>query len=878
MRWSLYTHPDEVPVGNWIADTHEDGYISSRLYPSGWFELAQVKVGWDEWMRSIAARCDKWTHQDGKIVALNAGTFRRREEVAKKHLLGIETGREFNIFLVALSALTAFVACLVCRLHPVAAVFSGLLLGMNPFLMEHSHYCETDMGLVFGLVLSLVFFCFAKREGAIWAILLFAFSSGFAVSCKYTLAPLIIPAVAAPFLAPGRDDARRGIKTNFGLVAACLVLFVAGFVLGTPAIYKMPDYFSQVSEAFESPYKEAEFVKTNFKDVFLPSAQFKMGGFVREFGKLGFWPLSFFVFSLVFRFRREYRGRQFNAPAFAALFLLFFFTKMPWIRNQETLPVLVVLVIAAALPVDWAVRKFAKLDIAALKKGRIPIAPAAVSVFALAALAATACDGLKMTSFFAMRETRAECQNWIAASVPLGENVAVDQYLGSFERGTGVKFVDATRVEEYYPGSLEPLEGQNVRFYLKNVSHKGRGENREPFSGRLVKSSQVSVEAFRRDSRLLATWGAGKGRFRPAFTQPDVQLWAIPSAIDDVGKKHEDPVDIPVWFPRPSHFRYGGATLYGMRRCGPVGPDESIQTVGKRRTVRFSDESRQWAVTRSVEGPHAAKVEWESLARPRKAVLEPGGAAVFEFGDGALGWEARSTCMPGTRVRMRGNDQDTLLLTSHVTDIAEAAFLLRSQGEAGKALALLKGEKTLSAAGKVEAFRAAVALGVRPEAGWTAAAKEAVAAYEKAVRRDWSKALSGVTICGAPSDAVRDLSVLRLSRKSILPDGELEVFIPKGRYHLKIWANGYGIEALGNMRLFNVQSSPLKSAEVQKNGDVLFTGVLELHRGARLKFNGNLPAEEIAECGGWGCRAIELSWDPGEILAREIADIKAKLK
>lgn len=876
MRWSLYTHPDEVPVGKWIADTHKNGYISDRLYPSGWFELAQLKVAWDGWTRSVASRIEKWSTQDGKVMVLDASTFSVRKEMDEKYLPGtrvIETGRELNIFLVAFSALMIFVACLTCRLHPLAAVFSGLLLGMNPFIMEHSHYCETDMGLVFGLVLSLVFFCIAKRHGSVWAVLLFAFCSGFAVSCKYTLAPLIIPAVAAPFLVRGGGDARRGLKVSFALAAACLALCVAGFVCGTPAIYKMPDYFSRVGEAFSKPSNGTGHMKSVVNGGVLASVLFKMGCFIREILKLGFWPLSFLAFSFAFRFRREYRGRQFNGPAFAVLFLIFFFTGMPWIRNQDILPMLVILVLASALPVDWAVREFTGRE-----KGWIPLAPAAVLLFALAALAATACDGLKMTSFFAMRETRVECQNWLAASVPLDENVAADQYLGSFERGTGAHFVNAKRMEEDYPGSLKPFAGQEVRYYLKNVSHRGRGGNRDPFSGKLLPEARSSVDAFRRDSRLLAAWRVGQGRFRPAFTQPDVQLWAIPPAIEDVGKTPEDPVDIPVWFPRPSHFRYGGATLYGMRRYGPVGPDESLQTVGKRRTVRFSDESRQWAVTRSVEGPHPAKVEWESLARPRKAALEPGGAEVFEFGESALGRGARTSCMPGARVRMRGDDQHMLVLTSHVTDIAEAAFLLRSQGEPGKALGLLKGEKSLSAAGKVEAFRAAAALGAKPEAEWVQAAKDAVLTYERAVKRDWRKPLSGVTICGAPADAVLDFSRLRISRKTVFTGGDLNVFLPKGRYNLKVLARGYGIEALSSMPLFNVQPNPFKPAEVRENGDVLFTGVIGLHRGARLKFDENLPNGRIAEVGGWACSAIEISWDPCEILAHEIADIKAKLE
>ena len=144
--WTTFTHPDEVPVAKWISATHRDGYISDRLYPSGWFILVQAKVKWEKLLSGISTMRCRWTRQDGKADFMDAHSF--RQEFTQNRKSSVQTGREFNVFLTALSSVVVYYACIALGLHPLAALFSGLLLGFNPFVMEHSHYCETDMGLV----------------------------------------------------------------------------------------------------------------------------------------------------------------------------------------------------------------------------------------------------------------------------------------------------------------------------------------------------------------------------------------------------------------------------------------------------------------------------------------------------------------------------------------------------------------------------------------------------------------------------------------------------------------------------------------------------------------------------------------------------------
>ncbi len=878
INWTTFTHPDEVPVAKWISDTYNNGYISDRLYPSGWFTLAMAKVKWEEMLLDLSSQHKKWTRQDGKADVIVAHSFRRRGEVTQKYGSSISTGREFNVFLTALSAVMVFFACLSAGLHPLAALFAGLLLGLNPFVMEHSHYCETDMGLVFSFAVSLLILGVQKRTGATWLYIPYAFASGFTVSCKYTLAPLIVPVVIMPFLQRNKDGKRRWGRVGLMLLAG-IVAFFGGFILGTPATIKMPDYFAKARAAFDTGPQSAT-GDVGAMAQFLHAAFVKTGSLLRELAKLGWVVVSFFAFSLTFWFKRQYRLRVINIPAFIGLILLFFLSRMPWIRNQELLPLLVLLAMASALPVDWVLRG----EVAPSGNGEVaPLtrrdraacaARLAVGVFSVTVLLCAFQAGMRMTSFFLLRETRVECQNWFSAAFPLNKTVASDAYLGCVARGTGVSFVGAGRLEQNYPESLSDINTNSVHYYLRNASHITRSENRHPITRQLAPEVQAHVDRFNHDCRPLMSWGVGPGRFRPAFAQPDIELWWMP---DGAGSNvtSELRADIPVWFTRPTFFRFGGATLYCNGHVGPIGPDEAIQTVGKRRNVCFQRKERQWAVSRSVMGKDVAKIVWDKYSEPRQTNLNPGKADVFEFGTKSFFRAFSSSAMPLSRIRMRGDDQNTLVLTSCVDNPAEAAFILRSNGEPEKALNLLKKETALSEAGKVEAFRASVALGLAPTTEWKQAANAAVANFEKAVGSDGRLPREGVTICGAPFGAVEDLSLLRLTREDVLPDRELPIFLPRGCYEIKIQLVGVGVGKLSEYPIFNVQNNRFIDSVMTDNGELYLTGTLTLKRGTRLRFNKNLPEELFVE--PIGCRLIEITWDSGSLVENEISAIRAEL-
>ena len=147
--------------------------------------------------------------------------------------------------------------------------------------------------------------------------------------------------------------------------------------------------------------------------------------------------------------------------------------------------------------------------------------------------------------------------------------------------------------------------------------------------------------------------------------------------------------------------------------------------------------------------------------------------------------------------------------------------------------------------------------------------------FDKAVGGDGRLPCKGITICGAPLEAIEDLSVLRLSIEEVKPDRELPVFLPRGIYGVKVLLVGVGAEKLCEHPLFNVQNSRF-NITVEKAPDIIYlVGEFVLKHGARLRFNKDLPEELISE--PIACRELEISWNPGRLVESEVNAIREEL-
>ena len=44
IRWSRHFHPDELQVAHWLKQSLREGRVTDRVYPGGWFVLADLSI------------------------------------------------------------------------------------------------------------------------------------------------------------------------------------------------------------------------------------------------------------------------------------------------------------------------------------------------------------------------------------------------------------------------------------------------------------------------------------------------------------------------------------------------------------------------------------------------------------------------------------------------------------------------------------------------------------------------------------------------------------------------------------------------------------------------------------------------------------------
>lgn len=871
IEWSIGLAPDELAVANWINAVRTDGYIRSRVYPSGWFQLARVKT----WFEIRAERRENHDRrrrsQEGSIDSAGSQSRLMIPEPTAKSTAGIQTGRDLNVILLSSAAVFLFLCALAQRMHPVAALIPGLLVGLHPFVQEHVHYCETDTGLVCFLALSLLAFAFARRNDRSAVRLgLFCFSVGFAVACKYTLVPLLVlPAIQTAGFLRARPSARTR-RGRFGVAVAAYALatlvLLAGFTLGTPTLYKdLPFFFSNIHTISGRTYAEIHRILGPYWGLWWAPYALRAGSLVQEAAKLGWIFPIWCAVALGFCFRPPRRDRRFGIPLLMGISALFAVIGMPWIRNQEFLPFIVCIAAVSAAPVDWAIRSFRKRPTRRSITGAV-----AILLLAATTIVSVYGQGERMTSAFHRRETRAECQNWLATTTDGATPIATDSYLGYVAHGSTIPVVSAGYLDEHYPEFLSnpDFAASGARYFLWNRSFVGRSSQRHPFTRHLIPEAQREHDRFLRECPPLRTWTISDGALRPTFSQPDIELRMLPGENPNEGS-----LSLPFHYPRPNLFRWGGHDLYAGAGAPLLGPRTGIQTVGARRWVRPTiqdSDAPVWAVCCMEEGVEEAQIRWERLFTPKRAWLSPGKAQAFRMKSSTHWLQSARDIRPGTRLRMRGNDQTCLCLTDVTDDAAEVACLLRLHGNAEDAFRLALDEEEPDESLQIEGLRAAVAIGKKPPESWVTTARAALEAYD-GFENGESSDPERLAFCGTPLRALRDFANVRLLGQLVADNEELPVFLPAGDYTLTIrsepgvWCPEY------ETGLLKVRMDPFVAGSSTKRMEIRTT-TLHVTRPMRLRFGSKLPARRNPVS-----IDLTISWDPLPRLQEEIEGLRNDL-
>ncbi len=853
IRWSRHFHPDELQVAHWLKQSLREGRVTDRVYPGGWFVLADLSIAVARPFHEAARRLGARTAQDGAVVATDESTFRSEPERARFPDDPLQWGRNLNVLLFAASALLLLLCAREIGASPPAAALAALLFAVQPFALEHAHYCETDAAPLCFLCLAGWLALGALRRGSGRRAAAACAAAGFAVACKYTLAPLLLWAPALALALARRADARRG-RAFASLLAAGLGAFALGFLAGTPALVLDPAWFLRdAARISDRTYREA-WLALGHRPPFAAACAWRAASLAREAAKLGPATLALLAACLPLWLLPARRRFLWVFPLFAAVFPLHCVLSMPWIRNQELLPLLPALCLGAAPALDAAA--------GALRRRPVRAARAAAAALLLALFAAALADsfraGRRILSCFERRDTRAECQNWLAACAPDGLAVAHDRYVGQALRGTPCRGVDAPGFAASWPKFLHSpavLE-EGARYALRNGSHEGRRVRGE--------GMRKAVARFEREALPLAAWRPASGAPRTAtFCQPDAELWALPAPDGS-----PPPPDVPLALDRPLFFSPGLRPLYATAERSPgVGPVRAVAAVGQRHAVHPADgDGPLWAVARVLGGPAAGSVEWSGLFLPRRAAVDRG-AALFELDRPAFRRRAAADVFPEAKVRLRGaDDQATVCAAFLSSDPVEAARALRRAGAAREALDLLR-SRPEDAACRAEACLAAKAAGEAPSKLEAEAARAALDAYDAATDSGAEPSVRGV-----PMAVLRDFARIRIPDGPCPAAGALPVFLPAGRYRVAVLPDTALPAPDPDSRWFEGQEGSL-AEETDGAGSELRVATVRMRRDGLLR--SPLLADPAAPALHW--ISIEVGWDPADLLRRAADELRAAL-
>lgn len=869
--WSLCFHPDELTIARWIDVVKREGYLTARAYPTGWFELFRAQFWLEEKLPKWQESWDKHRIQDGRVNAVAEKSFvlRTPEPLPEKAYHTIQDGRDFNAWLYVLAVLLLYAACLEAGLHPAAAFVSGLFFVGTAAPLEFAHYCETDTALL----VSMAFFAWlsarALRKQSILLALLGALAAGFAVACKFTLAPLLLWCAAGPtaVLWERRKTWGRGRwwGTLAGLVLLGIGLAYYGYLLGTPALRIAPAWYMQEMKSVSQATYNEILRPLGGHYTWSGATMLRIRSLLDHLGDMGWLPLVWGTIAWGFWFARKNRKQLAGLPWLFPLFFPFWVCWCPFVRRQEMLPLAVLLAFGAALPFQWVfgdgtqIRKMQGWKWWTLAALMVLLGAGALFVQGGMAMAMKAC--------FQMRDTRAEAQNWLRDAMPQETPVALDAYVAQVNRGVWFDARWDSGLAYKWKGIPPEEQGIAARYYVENMGFAGRLPIRNPKTGILYPEVKASLAAFEEAVFPIRTWKVSRTTPVPVFAQQSTRLLSFDKPV-------EGALDVAIGHARPILMQPDGSRLYGAGGPAGIGAHHAIHTVGKRTWVHLNlEEGERWLVTRWLEGPgDKVQILREGLFQPQKADLVANGAVAAKLKPGVFDkLRARMSAHAGSRCRMRGDDQTVCCGSYLAQSAAEAAGELRRAGNAHAALELLKKKKKLDTPGCVEAFLAATTLGELPEAEWTAAARTSVETMERLLAEREQLGRTGASICGVPLGVVEDFARLKMPHQLMEPGKKLSAWLPPGRYEVSVTANVENPSVVPT-RLFEGQTD-VYAAEDLNDGWWRLTMALDLENGQFLHIAGE-EGDDYFE----PFRAnVEICWSPLDRMAETARTIRDAL-
>ena len=184
--WTVALHHDEAAMCGKMRDfartlkASQDGDV----YPEGFFALANL------YRKTVQLRCraERFcsSEPDGRRSVDEVRTVARDPAEPT-----VPTGRHVNALLAGLCGLFLFLAVREATGSAAGGLCAALLGACSTHLVEHAHYCETDLAFPAATALALWLLFGALRRRSAGRLAGAAAACAAAFACKYTVAPLV---------------------------------------------------------------------------------------------------------------------------------------------------------------------------------------------------------------------------------------------------------------------------------------------------------------------------------------------------------------------------------------------------------------------------------------------------------------------------------------------------------------------------------------------------------------------------------------------------------------------------------------------------------------------------------------------------------------
>jgi len=491
-------HPDEYPIGSWMTHAADDLYLKDRVYANGFIQMARPFV---------------WLYKGiGQAQGLAAYWTGAIERPLSAPIDGIMMARWFNVWLGMFTCIPIFLLARRLTQSPWMGLFAAALVGWTQYTVEHSHYGESDIPMLFALSIALWLLTVAIDTRRPIFFYLSTLACGFAAGTKFPLMILSVVVVAMAFNHSPLNSKPWTPGRSLYFAALSLASFALGFLIANPAVVFDTHWFlNGLAHEKQRVFKETALNLGILKNQPLIKYQSHLNQLADYVGSLGAGWMALALTGFWLAFLRPYRRYWTLLILFPAGYTFYWIVSAPWVRTQEFMNFLPSLALLAALPL-----------ITLWRSNRIVLRGLAIAL-ALLALSLNAANGWRVASIFSWKDTRPLAAEWVYRHAPALFPVAAEQYATDVLTQNHDAAIEIKKIEKQ---GLAVITNQGCRYVLRTASIHGRGL-RHPLTGELYPEPQKKFDAFLAHSERLCAWSTLPPEGQATFLSPSIELYGI---------------------------------------------------------------------------------------------------------------------------------------------------------------------------------------------------------------------------------------------------------------------------------------------------------------------------------------------------------------